>query len=112
MLLEIGAMMGKSLRERLRLQIFAMTVQRWHAHFIVGPTIVDVPDIVKCAKEAVRYGLRPGRPIWTDGYDKRFCFDRLTLANRIRYVERHNVERGLPARPWDFIVDPGPIDPI
>ena len=80
---------------------------------MTGATITPVPDVVKCAKEAVRYGLRPGRPIWTDGYDKRFCFDQRTLFARIKYVERHNLERGWPARPWpwDFIevLSPPPL---
>jgi hypothetical protein len=104
-LLEIGAMMGKSLNERLQMRIVALTVQRWHAHLVVAATSHPVADVVRCAKEAVRYGLCPGRPIWTGGYDKRFCFDRPTAEARIRYVERHNLERGWPARPWDFIVE-------
>jgi hypothetical protein len=102
-LFDIGRMIGRSLRERLEVRIFALTVQRWHAHLVIAATTVPVPDVVRCAKEAARYGLRPGRPIWTDGYDKRFCYDERTLVSRIRYVERHNIERGLPARPWDFI---------
>jgi hypothetical protein len=108
-LLEIGAMIGKSLRERLDLQILALTVRRWHLHLVTGTTSIAVPDVVKCTKEAVRYGLRPGRPIWTDGYDKRFCFNRQALAARIKYVERHNLECGWPARPWDFIEDYEPL---
>jgi hypothetical protein len=60
---------------------------------------------VKCAKDAVRYGLSPGRPIWTDGCDKRFCFDVRSVQNRIRYVERHNEQYGWPAKPWSFISD-------
>jgi hypothetical protein len=102
-LLEIGAMMGKSLRERFDLHILALTIQRWHVHLVTAATSTPVADVVKCAKEAVRYGLRPGRPIWTDGYDKRFCFDDRILLARIRYAERHIEERGWPARPWDFI---------
>jgi hypothetical protein len=108
-LLDIGTMIGQSLRERLQLRILALTVQRWHVHLLTAATSTPVPEVVKCVMEAVRYSLRPGRPIWTDGYDKRFCFDEATLCARINYVERHNLERGWAARPWDFIEVISPI---
>lgn len=85
------------------LRIYAMTVQVWHVHFVIAPTHHDVGDVAKCAKEAARYHLRPGRPIWTDGYDKRFCFEPGITRTRIAYVERHNTERNRPARPWPWL---------
>jgi len=100
----IGEMIGDSLCQRLQQRVMAMTVQMWHVHFIVAESATPVASVVKCAKDAVRYGLRADRPIWTDHYDKRFCFDVRSLHNRIEYVERHNIERGWPARPWPFIV--------
>jgi hypothetical protein len=104
-LLRIGTMIGESLGARLRVPVYALTVNTWHVHLVTGPSPHPPPDIMKCVKEAVRYGLRPGRPIWTADYDKRYCFDTKTLRNRIVYVERHNLALGWPARPWDFIVD-------
>lgn len=70
--LEIGCFIGESLRQRLHLRILAMTVQTWHVHVVIAATDHPVEKVVKCAKDAVRWGLRPGRPIWSDGYDKRF----------------------------------------
>jgi hypothetical protein len=102
-LLDVGEMIGRALIDRMDLQILALTAQTWHAHIVFAATRHDVADVVKCAKDAARYGLRPGRPIWTDGYDKRFCFDERTTHNRVNYVERHNARLGLAARPWDFI---------
>jgi hypothetical protein len=104
--LRIGQMIGDSLRQRMGLRILALTVQTWHVHLVVASTTHEVSAIAKCAKDAVRWGLRPGRPIWTDDYDKRFCYDEPTLANRIVYAERHNVAIGLPPRPWAFIETP------
>jgi len=101
---EIGAAIGSSLQTRLQQHILALTVQTWHVHFIVGDSDRPIAEVVKCAKEAARYFLRVGRPIWTDGYDKRFSFDLRTLSNRIQYVERHNIHHGLPPRPWPFIM--------
>jgi hypothetical protein len=104
--LSVGQLIGDSLISRQQHRIYALTVQDSHIHIIIGATTVEVPKIVKCLKDAVRWGLRPGRPIWTDGSDKRFCFDDETIRDRILYVEQHNIEASLPARPWDFIERP------
>lgn len=104
-LLDVGQMIGDSLIERKDATILALTVGTWHCHYIVGATQHSVADIVKCTKEAVRYGLRAGRPIWTADYDKRFCFDTDSILARVRYVERHNEREGWPAPPWQFITD-------
>jgi len=102
-LLEIGAFIGESLTTRLDVAIHALHIGTWHAHIVVGATHHHIGDVAKCAKDATRYGLRAGRPVWTDGYDKRFCFDKRAVFSRIRYVERHNESHGWPPRPWPFI---------
>ncbi len=102
-LLDIGAFVGESPLSRLRISIHALHAGTWHAHIVIGAARHPIGDIAKCAKDAVRYGLRPGRPIWTGGYDKRFCFDERSVFARIRYVERHNEAMGWPAKPWPFI---------
>ena len=103
-LLQVGTMIGKSLVERKAVSIVALTVQTWHVHLLIEATNHPVEAIVKCGKDAVRWGLRPGRPIWTDGYDKRFCYDEASLDTRQAYVEKHNLERGWPAKPWSFVI--------
>ena len=102
-LLSVGAMIGQSLIERKAVTVLALTVQIWHVHLLIGATHHPVEAVVKCGKDAVRWGLRPGRPIWTDGYDKRFCFDETALDARRDYVEKHNTEKGWPAKPWALI---------
>jgi hypothetical protein len=106
-LLAIGDAIGMSLRERQGHTLLALTVQTWHIHFVIGATPVGVDRVVKCAKDAARYHLRLGRPIWTTGYDKRFCFDIASLRARVRYVERHNERLGWPLRPWPWLT---PLD--
>jgi hypothetical protein len=103
----VGDMIGRSLIDRMNVTALALTVQTWHVHVVIGATHHHIADVVKCAKDAVRYGLRPGRPIWTDGYDKRFCFDMDAVYGRVRYVEKHNEAMGWDARPWPFIT---PLD--
>ena len=104
-LFNVGGMIGRAVIERLHVTVLAMTVQTWHVHFVIGHTSHGVESVVKCAKDAVRWGLKPGRPVWTEGFDKRFCFDAAALRKRVRYVEKHNVRVDMAARPWDFVTD-------
>ena len=102
---EIGSMIGHALRNRLNERILALTVQPWHVHIVTMASVNHCSVIVKCAKDAVRWGLRPNQAIWTTKYDKRFCFDAASLRARIEYVERHNRVMNGPAKPWPFIED-------
>lgn len=101
--LRLGEKIGESLISRLNLCLLAITVRTWHTHFVYAASASEEPEIVKCAKDAARYDLRPGRPIWTEGYDKRWCYNDRQVLTRIDYVERHNLEWGLPAKPYKFI---------
>ena len=105
-LLEIGEAIGQSLQSRTPVRIYAMTIQPQHMHVVIGPTPDSLGRIVKCVKDAARWYLRAGRPIWGEGYDKQFCFDENSLRARIEYVERHNAEMGWSRRPWKFIAPP------
>lgn len=102
-LLDVGNFIGTSLVARLHVPIHALHVGTWHTHIVIGATTHDIGEVAKCAKDAVRYGLRPGRPIWTVGYDKRYCFDVRAALARIHYVERHNTALTLAAAPYPFI---------
>jgi len=104
---EIGQWVGESLRGRCEVSIHALYVGTWHVHAVVGAKRFSAAALAKCAKDAVRWGLRAGRPIWGDGYDKRYCYDAKAVRARIGYVERHNLALGRPARPWAFIEPPG-----
>lgn len=104
-LLSIGQMICESLHERLKLRLLALTVQTWHIHFVMPATTILLPQVVKCVKDAVRYGLNVGRPIWTEGYDHRFCFDWERLHDRVHYVERHNEREGWLSQPWPLLMN-------
>ncbi|MBL9091542.1 MAG: hypothetical protein JNL96_09980 [Planctomycetaceae bacterium] len=99
----VGEWIGRALCERLALKLLALTVRTWHIHFVVAETTVAPPTISKCVKDTVRFHLKPSRPIWSDGYDKRFCFDEAALQARIAYVEQHNIEDGQEPKPWEFL---------
>ncbi|MEM7625814.1 MAG: hypothetical protein AAF333_09305 [Planctomycetota bacterium] len=99
-----GALICESLRARMDSPVWALAIESWHLHAVVDAGHHDIGRVVKCVKDAVRYGLRPGRPIWANGYDKRWCFDEASLRRRIQYVERHNVRHGFPGRRWDGVI--------
>jgi len=103
---QVGDWIGAALRQRSQVSIHALFVGTWHAHVVVGANRFSPSALVKCMKDAVRWGLRPGRPIWADGYDKRYCYEEKSVRARIEYVERHNLAVGRPAKPWPFIEPP------
>ncbi len=105
-LLAMGHAIGDSLVVRISLRIWAMSVRSTHVHLLYGPTPHSPAAVVKCAKDAARYALRLGRPLWTEGYDKRYCFDVDAVRERIRYIEDHNAELGWDRRPWPFVQIP------
>ena len=91
------------LKARLRLPVYAICVQSWHSHIATGGSRYDVSEIAKCAKDAATHYLKLDRRIWGADYDKRFCFDDQLARVRIRYVERHNEEDGLPGGLLDIL---------
>ncbi len=102
---DVGDAIGRALIGRKNITVLALTVETWHLHVVIGATRHDIATVVKCTKDAARYALRVGRPIWGAGYDKRFCFDVPALRHRVEYVERHNLRRRLGPRPWSFVTD-------
>ncbi len=102
-----GAMICDALQTRMDVPVWALAVESWHLHAVVDPrprNDHDIGKVVKCIKDAVRYGLKPGRTVWATGYDKRWCFDDEALRRRIEYVEQHNLRHGFPARRWPGVV--------
>ena len=74
-------------------RIFALVVQPNHVHIVAEYTPQPISKIVACYKKAGRLalkGLGHKGKLWTRGYDKRFCFDKANLKQRIGYVEGQN----------------------
>ena len=100
-----GAFVGAAV-EDLGGRVYALHVGSWHIHLVTGYVHVPVAQVTKAVEDRVRNGLRYRRAIWTGGYDKRFCFDRESVAHRVAYVRKHNLRDGLPADPWPFVRPP------
>ncbi|MHC4646157.1 MAG: transposase [Planctomycetota bacterium] len=72
--------------------IEAIVVCSNHVHIVCEYVDVPIGVLVGYYKNAGRKALEKcgyeGR-VWTKGYDKRFCFDRKGLRERVKYVEGH-----------------------
>ena len=74
-------------------RIYALSVQSNHVHIVAKYTREPISKIVAYYKKSARLALKAAGHngnLWTKGYDKRFCFDRAALEQRIKYVQGHN----------------------
>jgi REP element-mobilizing transposase RayT len=72
--------------------MYALVVQSNHVHVVIKYSPEPISRIVAHYKNAARVALKVmghSGKLWTKGYDKRFCFDKEALEQRIKYVERH-----------------------
>ena len=73
-------------------ELLALAVCSNHAHVVIGPLGRPIEDFVAVCKTAGRRALHSrgleGK-VWTRGYDRRFCFDRKALEQRVAYVREH-----------------------
>jgi REP element-mobilizing transposase RayT len=86
----------KAINEEAELQdqcIYALSVQSNHVHIVAEYTRQPISKIVAYYKKSARLALKAAGhngKLWTKGYDKRFCFDKAALEQRIKYVQDHN----------------------
>lgn len=77
---------------RMEQGVLAVAVYSNHVHLVLNNTGIAVGSVVKSYKRDATYALRAvgltGK-IWATGYDKRFCFDKKSLLERVEYVNRH-----------------------
>lgn len=77
-------------------QILAIAVCSNHIHLVANYIPKPIADIVAYYKKAGRLALKQiglkGK-IWAKGYDKKFCFDTISLDKKIKYVQNHNTKQ-------------------
>jgi len=78
--------------ERIGQKIYAISVCKNHVHLVVDCIEETVESSAARYKSAASKALREkgfeGR-VWTNSYDKRYCFDEETLQTKIGYVQKH-----------------------
>ncbi len=73
--------------------LYALSVQSNHVHMVAEYTRQPISYIVAYYKKSARLAMKAAGhngKLWTKEYDKRFCFDRTALEQRIKYVQEHN----------------------
>lgn len=78
--------------QEIHQQIYAIAICSSHVHIVADRTNETIEKVVSYYKNAARLALRAGGfdgRVWTKGFDKRFCFNRMDLASRINYVKNH-----------------------
>jgi len=74
-------------------RIYALSVKTTHIHIVVQNTGQPIGNMVAYYKKAGRLAIKAtghtGK-LWTRGYDKRFCFDEVSLEQKIGYVKSHD----------------------
>lgn len=73
--------------------IYALSVNSTHVHIVAEYIPIPVSTIVAYYKKSARMALKnTGHQgeLWTRGYDKRFCFDKIILEQKIKYVQAHS----------------------
>ena len=79
--------------EQINQIIYALSVSSNHIHIVAGYIPKPIGLVVRHYKNSAQAALRKtssaGR-IWTKGFDKRYCFDKKTLKNKIHYVNSHD----------------------
>jgi REP element-mobilizing transposase RayT len=102
---------GEVLRTQMEpgAQIHAGAIEDNHVHLLLGPVNEPIDRVVgrlkgRTSSAVLAEGSEPGRQrTWTAGYWKVFLFDLVAVPLVIDYIEQHNVRRGLPAAPYDWI---------
>jgi REP element-mobilizing transposase RayT len=78
--------------KRFKQKIPAIAVYSNHVHIVCEYVDIPIDFVAGYYKNAGRVALRKrgftGR-VWTNGYDKRFCFNETELKARIKYVNKH-----------------------
>jgi len=87
--------------KRINHKIHAITVCSNHVHIVaenngspIHHTIARYKNVSTSALKRTGYN----RKTWTKGYDKRFCFTKEQLKQRIEYVIKHNPSAGRGAK--------------
>jgi len=81
--------------KKMTQQVYAIAVCSDHVHMVLGCADEPIEHVVRLYKNAGYFALRKigfEARVWTRGYDKRFCYDAVSLRNRIDYVQRHSEE--------------------
>lgn len=90
-------------------EAWAATVEPNHVHLLVGPLEEEISRFAGRLKGRTSSAVgalaknADRERVWGDGYWKVFLFDEVAVSAVKRYIDAHNVRRGLPAEPYSWL---------
>ncbi|MCI0332473.1 MAG: transposase [Planctomycetes bacterium] len=88
-------------------QVAAAAIESTHMHLLLTYTERDVDGtakwIAQVTTKSVHKTTSSSVPVWCEGKWLEFIYDQSHWENLQRYIERHNLRRGLPLKPWNWI---------
>ena len=88
-------------------KIAAAAIEPTHIHLLMTFTSRNIDNVAKWIAQQTTKSVHRETdfigPIWCEGKWLTFVFDNEHWDNTQKYIERHNLRRGLPAQPWNWI---------
>ena len=90
-------------------RVHACAIERSHVHLLTGPIREHISRFIGRLKGTSSSALLKlpdnwnRKRIWTAGFWKVFLFNAEAMPVVRSYIEDHNLRRGMPAAPWDWI---------
>jgi len=78
--------------KRINQKVFALAVCSNHIHLLTEVSAESIEQTVHRYKYSATAALRKSglqNKIWTKGFDKRFCYSKKELEQKIKYVQKH-----------------------
>lgn len=102
-----------SCAERSPWSIVAASIEPTHTHLLITYGGRDIHTTAKwiadqTTKAVHRETLHQG-PVWAKGKWCSYVFEESQWRSTIHYIERHNVRRGVDARPYSFVAAPSNV---
>ncbi len=99
--------------EQSQWSIAAASIEATHTHLLISYSGRDIHTTVKWIADqttkAVHRETQHQGPVWAKGKWCSYVFDESQWRNTIHYIQRHNVRRGLDARPYGFVAAPSNV---
>ena len=107
---EMMAVVGSTLHDcadKSEWLVAALAIEPTHTHMLLTATKRDIDKTVKWlkdrfTKEIHRQTSHTG-PVWCKGRWREFIEDDQHWENVVEYIQSHNVRKGEPASPYDFV---------
>ncbi|MEO0965891.1 MAG: hypothetical protein AAFY08_12310 [Planctomycetota bacterium] len=75
-------------------RLIAVSIESWHAHVLLSHGGDGVAKVAGRLKNRMRQAVGKGK-VWTEGYDKRYCFTEAEVQARYEYIAGHDGYRPL-----------------